>query len=140
MRHSFAVNTLLDAYRTDGDPASRVAALDTRRAMNHAADYRDVVVAYRNGAPIKLSEVAHVIERLRAAGVPALLERIPPHLHPAAVGRDGQRRDGGVVVGGATEGVDDARQLQQIVRRTTGKWVSDTYRRRPMIIPLVVEV
>jgi ribonuclease J len=40
----------------------------------------------------------------------------------------------------ATEGVDDARQLQQIVRRTTGKWVSDTYRRRPMIIPLVVEV
>ena len=28
-RHSFAVNTLLDAYRTDGDPASRVAALST---------------------------------------------------------------------------------------------------------------
>jgi HAE1 family hydrophobic/amphiphilic exporter-1 len=31
-------------------------------AMNHAADYRDVVVAYRNGAPIKLSEVARVID------------------------------------------------------------------------------
>ena len=29
MRHSFAVNTLLDAYRTDGDPGSRVAALST---------------------------------------------------------------------------------------------------------------
>ncbi len=29
MRHSFAVNTLLDAYRTDADPASRVAALST---------------------------------------------------------------------------------------------------------------
>jgi integrase len=29
LRHSFAVNTLLDAYRTDGDPASRVAALST---------------------------------------------------------------------------------------------------------------
>jgi ribonuclease J len=39
-----------------------------------------------------------------------------------------------------TEGVDDVRALQQVVRRTTGKWVSDTYRRRPMIIPLVVEV
>src|SRR5207344_3639757 len=26
-------------------------------AMPHAADYRDVVVAYRNGAPIKLNEV-----------------------------------------------------------------------------------
>ncbi len=31
-------------------------------AMEHAADYRNVVVAYRNGAPIKLSEVAHVID------------------------------------------------------------------------------
>ncbi len=31
-------------------------------AMEHAADYRDVVVAYRNGAPIKLSEVARVID------------------------------------------------------------------------------
>ena len=31
-------------------------------AMLHAADYRDVVVTYRNGAPIKLSEVARVID------------------------------------------------------------------------------
>ncbi|HZP68936.1 MAG TPA: efflux RND transporter permease subunit [Pseudolabrys sp.] len=31
-------------------------------AMTHAADYRDVVVAYRNGAPIKLNEVARVID------------------------------------------------------------------------------
>src|SRR3979409_1868702 len=31
-------------------------------AMNRAADYRDVVVASRNGAPIKLSEVARVID------------------------------------------------------------------------------
>jgi ribonuclease J len=38
------------------------------------------------------------------------------------------------------DGVTDSRQLEQIVRRTVGKWVSDTYRRRPMIIPLVVEV
>jgi integrase len=29
LRHSFAVRTLLDAYRTDCDPASRVAALST---------------------------------------------------------------------------------------------------------------
>ncbi len=31
-------------------------------AMRHAADYRDVVVAYRNGAPVKLNEVARVID------------------------------------------------------------------------------
>ena len=38
------------------------------------------------------------------------------------------------------EGIGDTRQLEQLVRRTVGRWVSDTYRRRPMIIPLVVEV
>jgi ribonuclease J len=27
-----------------------------------------------------------------------------------------------------------------VIRRTMGKWVSDTYRRRPMIIPTVLEV
>ena len=42
--------------------------------------------------------------------------------------------------GAAKEGVSDVHQLQQLVRRTIGKWVSDTYRRRPMIIPVVVEV
>ncbi|MGE0564447.1 MAG: efflux RND transporter permease subunit [Pseudolabrys sp.] len=31
-------------------------------AMQKAADYRDVVVAYRNGAPIKLNEIARVID------------------------------------------------------------------------------
>ena len=31
-------------------------------AMPHADDYRDVVVAYRNGAPIKLNQIARVID------------------------------------------------------------------------------
>jgi ribonuclease J len=38
------------------------------------------------------------------------------------------------------EGITDPHQLQQIVRRTVGKWVNDAYRRRPMIVPNVVEV
>jgi len=37
------------------------------------------------------------------------------------------------------EGSTDAYQLQQTVRRTVGRWVSNTHRRRPMIIPIVVE-
>lgn len=37
------------------------------------------------------------------------------------------------------DGVTDARQLQQRVRRVVGRWVSQTHRRRPMIIPVVVE-
>jgi ribonuclease J len=40
----------------------------------------------------------------------------------------------------ASDGVSDPHQLAQLVRRLLGKWVSDTYRRRPMIIPVVVEV
>ena len=34
----------------------------------------------------------------------------------------------------------DPHRLSQVIRRTIGKWVSDTYRRRPMIIPTVLEV
>jgi ribonuclease J len=40
----------------------------------------------------------------------------------------------------AQDGVIEPRQVQQLVRRVLGKWVSDTYRRRPMILPVVVEV
>lgn len=37
------------------------------------------------------------------------------------------------------EGNTDAHQLQQTVRRVIGRWVSNTHRRRPMIIPVVIE-
>ncbi|ETK35764.1 ribonuclease J [Microbispora sp. ATCC PTA-5024] len=40
----------------------------------------------------------------------------------------------------AAAGVADDLQLRRTIRRTVGRWVSDTYRRRPMIIPVVVEV
>jgi ribonuclease J len=40
----------------------------------------------------------------------------------------------------AGEGVTDTHALRQLSRRVIGKWVSDNYRRRPMIIPVVVEV
>jgi ribonuclease J len=35
--------------------------------------------------------------------------------------------------------VVDVHQLQQLVRRVVGRWVSHTHRRRPMIVPVVVE-
>jgi ribonuclease J len=40
----------------------------------------------------------------------------------------------------AAEGISDAHQLTQLIRRVVGRWVSDNYRRRPMIIPVLVEV
>ncbi|OPF71135.1 RNase J family beta-CASP ribonuclease [Streptomyces antioxidans] len=44
------------------------------------------------------------------------------------------------LVKSAADGVVDPHQLQQLARRAVGKWVSDSYRRRPMILPVVVEV
>ena len=37
------------------------------------------------------------------------------------------------------DGATDSYQLQQTVRRTVGRWVSGKHRRRPMIIPVVIE-
>jgi ribonuclease J len=37
------------------------------------------------------------------------------------------------------EGVDDSYRLQQVIRRRLGKWVNDTHRRRPMIVPVVIQ-
>ena len=38
------------------------------------------------------------------------------------------------------EGMNGTHQLSQIVRRTIGEWVGTTHRRRPMIVPVVIEV
>jgi len=40
----------------------------------------------------------------------------------------------------AQEGIADPHQLQQVVRRVVGRWVNEAYRRRPMIVPSVLEV
>ena len=37
------------------------------------------------------------------------------------------------------DGVNDNYQLQQTIRRIVGRWVSNKHRRRPMIIPVVLE-
>jgi len=38
------------------------------------------------------------------------------------------------------EGTRDAEALEHLVRRAVGRWVDQTYRRRPMLVPKVVEV
>jgi ribonuclease J len=37
------------------------------------------------------------------------------------------------------DGADETHELQQRIRRVVGKWANSTHRRRPMIIPVVVE-
>ncbi len=43
------------------------------------------------------------------------------------------------IAAAVAEGVTDHYQLQQTVRRVVGRWVSRAHRRRPMIIPIVIE-
>ncbi|MEU0500626.1 ribonuclease J [Nocardia sp. NPDC005998] len=40
----------------------------------------------------------------------------------------------------AGEGVTDTHRIAQSVRRVVGRWVAETYRRRPMIVPTVIGV
>jgi ribonuclease J len=39
-----------------------------------------------------------------------------------------------------SDGVTDTHRIAQQVRRVVGKWVGETYRRRPMIVPTVIAV
>ena len=40
--------------------------IDTNDQLFHAAGYRNIIVAYRNGAPVKLQDVANVIDATKA--------------------------------------------------------------------------
>ncbi|ADG78381.1 Ribonuclease J OS=Tsukamurella paurometabola (strain ATCC 8368 / DSM / CCUG 35730 / CIP 100753/ JCM 10117 / KCTC 9821 / NBRC 16120 / NCIMB 702349 / NCTC 13040) OX=521096 GN=rnj PE=3 SV=1 [Tsukamurella paurometabola] len=40
----------------------------------------------------------------------------------------------------SSEGIKDQHRIAQAVRRAVGRWVSNTYRRRPMIVPTVMVV
>ncbi|WP_375501940.1 ribonuclease J [uncultured Jatrophihabitans sp.] len=45
-----------------------------------------------------------------------------------------------VVEKAVADGTRDADSLQHLVRRTVGRWVDREYRRRPMLVPMVLEV
>ena len=40
--------------------------------------------------------------------------------------------------GALADGAEDTHELQQLMRRLIGRWVNKTYRRRPMIVPVVI--
>jgi ribonuclease J len=70
-----------------------------------------------------------------------------PEIHTRGSGIDGAKFSSEVLPKlvealekAANDGVTDTHALRQLTRRILGKWVSDNYRRRPMIIPVVVEV
>ena len=69
-----------------------------------------------------------------------------PEIHARGSGIDEAAFSGvlpkveGALARAADDGVTDSHALRQLARRVIGKGVSDNYRRRPMIIPVVVVV
>jgi integrase len=63
-RHSFAVRTLLDAYRTDGDPTARIAALSTY--LGHVDPGKSYW--YLEAAPELMALAGERLERYLGAG------------------------------------------------------------------------
>ena len=67
-----------------------------------------------------------------------------PDIHARGFAEDDSVFDGiraelvQVLLRALADGVEDTYQLQQVVRRTIGRWVNNNYRRRPMIVPIVV--
>ena len=70
---------------------------------------------------------------------------VGPEIHARGVAEDDSVFDSikqqiaDALLDAAREGVFDAHQLQQVVRRVVGRWAGNKLRRRPMIVPVVVE-
>ncbi|KAA8962898.1 ribonuclease J [Mycobacterium sp.] len=86
--------------------------------------------------------VAVTVVLRRGTGRPAA----PPHLHSRGFSEDPKALEPAVrqveaeLDMLAAENVTDPVRIAQAVRRTVGKWVGETYRRQPMIVPTVLEV
>ncbi len=78
----------------------------------------------------------------RGTGRPAAV----PHLHSRGFSEDPKALEPAVrkveaeLESLVAANVTDAIRIAQGVRRTVGKWVGETYRRQPMIVPTVIEV
>ncbi|MBB3604603.1 ribonuclease J [Mycolicibacterium sp. BK556] len=70
----------------------------------------------------------------------------PPHLYSRGFSEDPKalepvtRKVEAELESLAAEKVADPVRIAQVVRRTVGKWVGETYRRQPMIVPTVIEI
>jgi ribonuclease J len=69
-----------------------------------------------------------------------------PHLHSRGFSEDPKslepalRKVEEALEALAAERVTDVNRIAQAVRRAVGKWVGETYRRQPMIVPTIIEI
>src|SRR2546426_19294 len=67
------------------DGPSRAYTIDANDQLRSAADYAAVVIAYRNGAPIQLADVADVVEDAENVRLPAWVNHVPALIPSIAV-------------------------------------------------------
>ena len=86
--------------------------------------------------------VAVTVVVQRGTGRPAA----PPQLHSRGFSEDPKALEPAIrkveeeLEQLAAANVTDPVRIAQGVRRTVGKWVGETYRRQPMIVPTVIEI
>lgn len=86
--------------------------------------------------------VAVTVVIRRGTGKPAA----PAHLHSRGFSEDPKALEPAArlveaeLENLAAQNVTDPGRIAQAVRRTVGKWVGETYRRQPMIVPTVIEI
>ena len=103
-----------------------------RRRRHHVGRTAHPVIGFRRGDG----------GRARGTGKPAA----PPHVYSRGFSEDPKalepavRRIEAELESLAGENVTDPTRIAQAVRRTVGKWVGETYRRQPMIVPTVIEI
>jgi mRNA degradation ribonuclease J1/J2 len=102
-------------------------------AKQEAKDYADQKIS--EIPEVDLSEIEQAIEDVGNA-----LENEAQVREDADEALDAKIEIEKALAAAVKEGINGTHQLSQVVRRTIGGWVGAKHRRRPMIVPLVIEV
>jgi len=87
------MSSSLDSAKGSFDGPSKNYQIDANDQITTSADYRNLVIAYRNGSPVMLKDVAHVVDGIENVQQAAWMNRTP------AVIVNIQRQPGANIIG-----------------------------------------
>src|SRR5579885_2839033 len=70
-------NANVNTPKGNFDGPSRAYTLNANDQLQKAEEYRDIVIAYRNGAPVRLADVAEVLDSAENTQLGAWMNRVP---------------------------------------------------------------
>ena len=71
------VQTSINAAKGNFDGPKQAYQIDANDQLQRSADYRDIVIAYRNGAPVVLKDVANVVDGVENNSDAAWMNKTP---------------------------------------------------------------